>query len=51
MFLSAVVTKTVGVAGSRNNPESKIVIHMYHAGEEGSEKAIDARAFLNNANL
>ena len=32
--------------GSQRHPEAKLLIHMYHNGDKGSDKAVDARAML-----
>lgn len=36
-------------AGSQRHPEAKMLIKMFHAGDKGSEKAIDARQVVQQA--
>ena len=35
-----------GGFGTLRHPESSMVIHMFHNGEKGAEKAVDARSVL-----
>ena len=35
-----------GYAGSMRNPESKLIIHMFHNDDKGSTKAVDAKNIL-----
>ena len=35
-----------GFANTMRHPESKLIIRMYHDGDKGSAKAVDARAVL-----
>jgi hypothetical protein len=34
--------------GTMRHPEAKMIIKMYHYGDKGSSKAVDARAYLNS---
>lgn len=36
--------------GTTRHPEAKMVIHMFHNGDKGADKAVDARLVLKEAN-